>query len=267
MKGVKSVVAIIALLQAFAVETFAFSRLHHGRNLQIETSFHRTAKRNTLKPWKQTTRDSAVGPLEAAPFLSLLTSPFGSLSILAGIVLVHEAGHYLAARSFGIEVEEFSIGFGPRLFGFEAFGNEFNLRAFPLGGYVKFPENYNVTEVQEQQRAAYKAAKERRKEKDTDIGFEILNILTFGALEERERQKEMTQQMQRTEQLEGLPWWKKIGAKKEVEATAQIDPDDIEIEYDDNPNLLQNRPWQQRAVVLSAGVVRTVNREEECIAK
>ncbi|MGE5544727.1 MAG: site-2 protease family protein, partial [Bacillota bacterium] len=39
-----------------------------------------------------------------------------SLLVLAVIILVHELGHYLACRSAGIEVEEFSIGFGPKLF-------------------------------------------------------------------------------------------------------------------------------------------------------
>lgn len=52
------------------------------------------------------------------------------------VVLFHELGHYLAARSFGVAVDEVSVGIGPRLVGFEAFGNPFNLRLLPLGGYV-----------------------------------------------------------------------------------------------------------------------------------
>ena len=73
--------------------------------------------------------------LEASPLAALASSPLGAISVLAGIVVVHEAGHYLAARSFNISVEEFSVGFGPKLAGFKALGNEFNLRAFPLGGF------------------------------------------------------------------------------------------------------------------------------------
>lgn len=51
------------------------------------------------------------------------------------LVLVHELGHFLAARRCGIRVEEFSIGFGPALFSREKHGTRFTLRLIPLGGY------------------------------------------------------------------------------------------------------------------------------------
>ncbi|MCB9377896.1 MAG: RIP metalloprotease RseP [Holophagales bacterium] len=53
------------------------------------------------------------------------------------IILVHEAGHFFAARAFGMRVLAFAIGFGKRIWGFERGGTEFKLCAFPLGGYVK----------------------------------------------------------------------------------------------------------------------------------
>lgn len=53
------------------------------------------------------------------------------------IILVHESGHFLAARAFGMRVLAFAIGFGKRVWGFERGGTEFKLCAFPLGGYVK----------------------------------------------------------------------------------------------------------------------------------
>lgn len=53
------------------------------------------------------------------------------------LLLIHEAGHYYAARAVGIRVEVFSLGFGPRLFGWERNGCDFRLAAIPLGGYVK----------------------------------------------------------------------------------------------------------------------------------
>ncbi|MDB4893905.1 MAG: peptidase [Firmicutes bacterium] len=56
------------------------------------------------------------------------------------LILVHEAGHYLAARWNGIAVAEFAIGWGPRIWGFEAGGTVWNLRAIPLGGYVRWHE-------------------------------------------------------------------------------------------------------------------------------
>lgn len=53
------------------------------------------------------------------------------------LIVVHEAGHYLAARRFGMGVERFSIGFGPVLFAFRRGDTEFAISALPLGGYVK----------------------------------------------------------------------------------------------------------------------------------
>ncbi|RPF49691.1 regulator of sigma E protease [Thermodesulfitimonas autotrophica] len=65
------------------------------------------------------------------------------LTVIAGIVVFgiliffHEAGHYLAARLVGIGVHEFSLGFGPRLWGFKKGRTAYNLRAIPYGGYVR----------------------------------------------------------------------------------------------------------------------------------
>jgi len=53
------------------------------------------------------------------------------------IVAVHEFGHYLTARMLGMRVLEFAIGFGPKLFGVQRGEIEYNVRALPLGGYVR----------------------------------------------------------------------------------------------------------------------------------
>lgn len=53
------------------------------------------------------------------------------------LVLVHEWGHFIIARKSGIRVEKFSIGFGPKIFGFKQGGTEFCIAPIPLGGYVK----------------------------------------------------------------------------------------------------------------------------------
>ncbi len=64
--------------------------------------------------------------------------PFFWVVILLGImILVHEAGHFWAALSVGIRVETFSIGFGPRLFGFRRGNTDFRISAIPFGGYVR----------------------------------------------------------------------------------------------------------------------------------
>ncbi len=57
-----------------------------------------------------------------------------SISIL---VAVHEMGHLLAAKYFGMRVEQFSIGFPPKIWSFKKGGTEYAISAIPLGGYVK----------------------------------------------------------------------------------------------------------------------------------
>jgi regulator of sigma E protease len=56
------------------------------------------------------------------------------LSILVGL---HEMGHLLAAKYFGMRVEQFSIGFPPKIFGIKRGETEYSLGAIPLGGFVK----------------------------------------------------------------------------------------------------------------------------------
>ena len=56
------------------------------------------------------------------------------LSILVGL---HEMGHLLAAKAFGMRVEQFSIGFPPKIFGRKFGETEYTLGAIPLGGFVK----------------------------------------------------------------------------------------------------------------------------------
>lgn len=59
------------------------------------------------------------------------------IAAFAAIVLVHELGHFLTAKAFGVKIESFSIGFGPRLFGKIHQSTEYRLSVIPLGGYVK----------------------------------------------------------------------------------------------------------------------------------
>ena len=61
------------------------------------------------------------------------------LAILAlgFLIFIHELGHFFAAKRCGIRVEKFSIGFGPRLFGFRRGETEYCLSALPFGGFVK----------------------------------------------------------------------------------------------------------------------------------
>lgn len=62
-------------------------------------------------------------------------------AVLTAIIVVHESGHFLAAYLQGIRVSKFAVGFGPILAKFNAKNVEYSLRAFPLGGFVGFPDN------------------------------------------------------------------------------------------------------------------------------
>jgi regulator of sigma E protease len=67
----------------------------------------------------------------------VLISVVSVVIVLGIMVLVHEWGHFVAAKSFGVRVEIFSIGFGPRLWGRKRGDTDYRISALPLGGYVK----------------------------------------------------------------------------------------------------------------------------------
>jgi len=67
-------------------------------------------------------------------------SVLAAIAVLAVLVIVHEAGHFLAARWQNIHVNRFSIGFGPILWKYQGPETEYALRGIPLGGYVGFPD-------------------------------------------------------------------------------------------------------------------------------
>ncbi|MFA6357580.1 MAG: RIP metalloprotease RseP [Candidatus Omnitrophota bacterium] len=57
--------------------------------------------------------------------------------ILSLLIIVHEFGHFIAARKNGVRVEQFSLGFGPQIFKKKFGDTEFSISLIPLGGYVK----------------------------------------------------------------------------------------------------------------------------------
>jgi regulator of sigma E protease len=62
---------------------------------------------------------------------------FGTVLVLGLMILVHEWGHFIVARLFKVRVDVFSVGFGPRLFGWKHGATDYRLSALPLGGYVR----------------------------------------------------------------------------------------------------------------------------------
>ena len=65
------------------------------------------------------------------------TSILSFIIVLGVLIFFHEFGHFLIARLFGVGVEKFSLGFGPRLIGKKIGITDYRISAIPLGGYVK----------------------------------------------------------------------------------------------------------------------------------
>ena len=70
-----------------------------------------------------------------------------ALAVLGLLIVIHEAGHFLAATTQGIRVDGFSIGFGPALIKHQRRGITYALRALPLGGFVSFPDDDENSEI------------------------------------------------------------------------------------------------------------------------
>jgi regulator of sigma E protease len=71
------------------------------------------------------------------------------------LIVIHEAGHYLAARACGMRVERFSVGFGPVVWSRRSGDTEWALSAIPLGGYVKIAGMAPGETIQAGDRSAY----------------------------------------------------------------------------------------------------------------
>ena len=61
----------------------------------------------------------------------------GVALVLGLMIMIHEWGHFIVARLFGVRVDVFSIGFGPRLFGWKRGATDWRVSALPFGGYVR----------------------------------------------------------------------------------------------------------------------------------
>lgn len=86
----------------------------------------------------------------------------GFLFVITLVVFVHELGHFLAARYFGVRVESFSIGFGRAIVGFkDRYGTYWKVGWLPLGGYVKFWGDEGVSSTPDHEKLDHASAAER----------------------------------------------------------------------------------------------------------
>jgi len=87
--------------------------------------------------------------LDALSQILIHVVPF--LLVLTAIVTIHELGHFLVARAFGVKVDRFAVGFGKALFSRkDRHGIEWRVGWMPLGGYVKFAGDLDASSVPDQ---------------------------------------------------------------------------------------------------------------------
>lgn len=96
---------------------------------------------------------------EFLPQPGLLFTLATYILMVAVLVVVHEGGHYLAGRFFGVKIDAFAFGFGRELFGFnDKRGTRWKFNLVPLGGYVKFTGDMNAASQPDAALAALPAA-------------------------------------------------------------------------------------------------------------
>jgi len=80
-----------------------------------------------------------------------MSSVFAFVIVLGVLIFFHELGHFLIARAFGVGVETFSLGFGPRILGKKIGITDYRISAVPLGGFVKMVGEEPDSEVEPDQ--------------------------------------------------------------------------------------------------------------------
>ncbi|MFH0782057.1 MAG: RIP metalloprotease RseP [Pseudomonadota bacterium] len=94
-----------------------------------------------------------------------MNSLLSFILVLGLLIFVHEFGHFIFAKLFGVRVLKFSLGFGPRLVGKMIGETEYVISAFPLGGFVKMfgenPDEQEVPEVEKKVSFAHKPVWQR----------------------------------------------------------------------------------------------------------
>lgn len=93
---------------------------------------------------------------------------FVALLALGITIFVHELGHFLAAKRRGLVIKRFSIGFGPKLFGWEKDGVEYRLSAIPFGGYVALPQLADMGRLEGAEEERRNAGDEKHSENDDE---------------------------------------------------------------------------------------------------
>lgn len=185
-----------------------------------------------------------------------------ALAILLLMVLIHEAGHYTMAKILGFTVEEFSIGFGPKIFSRRRRNGElFSLRALPLGGFCAFLGETDETEsdrAAEEERQRKKQAKKDKK-KNKNAANEVADTATITPdAEKREPDVLAEPTANADDDLLSFVMKSKLEEEKAEEQSAapESEPKPVRLDKYGNPAKTFNEqpPWK-RIIVLLGGVL------------
>ena len=112
--------------------------------------------------------------------IGFLIAVVAFLVLITIVVVVHEGGHFVLAKLSGIRVDEFFVGFGPRVVSFKRGDTEYGIRALPVGGFVRMPGMIGLEgEADAGERNFYRATFPRRL---ATIAAGVVFNLVFGAL-------------------------------------------------------------------------------------
>jgi len=102
--------------------------------------------------------------------------------LLGLLVFVHELGHFLAAKFFGVRVETFSLGFGPQILKYKKGFTTYCISAVPLGGYVKMFGDIYGGEINEEDKSASYMHKPVFQRIIVSFAGPLMNLLFAGVL-------------------------------------------------------------------------------------
>lgn len=115
--------------------------------------------------------------------LCLLLTVISFIVVLGVLVFIHEFGHYISAKLAGIRVEEFALGFGPKIISKEQGETVYSIRAIPLGGFCKMTGEVPPDEkMSDEEKEIYYEAKEKGRTFDQKSPWKRFAVIFNGPL-------------------------------------------------------------------------------------
>ncbi len=175
-----------------------------------------------------------------------------SLVILLVMVLIHEAGHYTAAKILGFTIEEFSVGFGPKIFQKRRKNGElFSLRMLPLGGYCAFlgeDEETDEEKAEREKKSAPTAPVTASADTGVTVGDEKSKIDKCETNSEKKNDPP-----EKDEDLLSYVMRAQIDENKPEKAEATVKPIRLDKNGERAKTFNEHKPWK-RIIVLLGGV-------------